>query len=250
MITIPKPNYEVGFKTVRNAHMYTVGSATYPSVTKITGIIDKSGALMVWARRQSLALAKKELLEAIKSGVALTEETLDALLLKADKQPDKVKDDAADLGSRVHAAIDAHILGQTSILDEQSRPGYENFTKWLESSGVKMIMGDTAVASIKYGYGGKLDAIGEKNGQIVLLDWKTSNSFKGRESYSLQASAYAVAFTETYGIDVDYAYVVRFGKEIPGDIEVKEVDLCYGFTAFKSALELTKGMKSKLWKGE
>jgi hypothetical protein len=244
---IPQPKYQVGFREYRRVHLYKVGGNEYPSVTKIIGIVDKSGPLIIWARREALKLAKTEILAAINAGITLDEAHLESVLAKADKQPDKIKDDAADLGTRVHSAIDAYIMGKEPILDADTEAGYKNFRAWLNTSGIKIVQGDTAVASVVNGYGGKLDAIGEKDGKLIILDWKTSNSFKGRDTYSMQASAYSAAFCEMYGVEVSKAYVVRLGKTIPGDVEVKQVNLAPAWLAFKAALDLTKSMKSHLW---
>lgn len=237
--------YEVGFREYRRQHLYTALGNEYPSVTKILGIIDKSGPLIIWARREALKLAKTELLKAIELGTPIDGAHLDEVLGRADKQPDKLKDEAADIGSKVHNAIDAYILGQEPILDDQSRPGFENFLKWLDTAGIKIIKGDTPVASILYGFGGRLDAVGTKGDKIVVLDWKTSNRIY--DPYALQVAAYAQALRETYGVDVECGYVVRFGKEVPGDIEAKEVNLHDAWQAFESAIELTKNLKGDLW---
>jgi hypothetical protein len=246
--TLPKPLYEVGFKEYRRQHLYTVGTKTFISVTKILGIIGggKTNALMIWARREALKLAKAEILGFMDTGEQLNHVALDELMQRADRQPDKIKDSAADLGTRVHNAIDAFIMGKAPTLDPEAQKGFENFMTWLQGEELEFICGDVSVASVSIGYGGRLDAIARrKNGRLVLLDWKTSNAL--RDEYPLQVAAYAQAFKETYGLAVDEAIVVRFGKDKADDFEPRPVNLEAALTAFKNAFDLNNSMTKELW---
>lgn len=249
MITaLPAPKIQVEFKVIRRAHIYTAGGVDYPSVTKILGVIDngKSNALTIWARRQALNLAENELFAAIEQGVPLSYENISEIIKRADRQPDKVKDATADLGTRVHEAIDAYILGKEPVLDDESVIGFTNFINWLGEEKIRIISGDIPVASPEYGYGGRLDAVGVNDkGEILILDWKTSNAL--RDEYPLQVGAYALAFEEVYGLHISGAKVVRFGKTDPADFESRTVNLSKAKLAFLTALRLYKAMASKLW---
>lgn len=163
MITsLPKPKIDVEFKIIKRAHVYTAGGVNYPSVTKILGVIDngKSNALAIWARREALKLAQNELFGALDNGTALTYENVSEIIKSADRQPDKLKDAAADLGTRVHDAIDAYILGKEPVLDEESVVGFTNFIEWLGKEKIRIISGDIPVASPEWGFGGRLDSVG------------------------------------------------------------------------------------------
>ena len=152
---------------------------------------------------------------------------------------------AGDLGTRVHAAIDAFILGQEPVLDADTKQGYDNFRKWLDESGIKILKGDTYIANLELGFGGAMDALGEKDGKLIMLDWKTGNSLQ--DTASLQSSAYSIAFEDTFGEPINDGYVCRFGKEIPGDIEPKRVNMANAKSAFISALNLKNKMGQTLW---
>lgn len=246
--TLPKPLYEVGFKEYRRQHLYTVGDKTFISVTKILNIIGggKTNALMIWARREALKLAKAEILGYMDTGEQLNHIALDELIQRADRQPDKIKDDAADLGTRVHNAIDAFIMGKVPTLDPEAQKGFDNFMTWLQGEELEFICGDINVVSLIIGYGGRPDAIARrKNGRLVLLDWKTSNAL--RDEYPLQVAAYAQGVKETYGLDIDEAIVVRFGKDKADDFEPKEVNLPAAMAAFKNAFDLNNSMSKELW---
>lgn len=248
LLALPDPKYVVGYREYRRQHLYTVDGKDYPSVTKVLNIIGggKTNALVIWARREALKLAKSEILGFMDSGKSLTHIALDELMAKADRQPDKIKTNAADIGGRIHAAIDEYIVGKIPTLESDTKPGFDNFMAWIAHEGIRLIAGDTSVASVMHGFGGRLDALGvDKNGDLVLLDWKTSNAL--REEYPLQVAAYAQAFTETYGLAPVRAVVVRFGKETPGDFETGEVNIPSSWLAFKGALDLQRAMTSELW---
>jgi len=245
---LPKPVYAVGYRDYRRQHLYTVNGIEYPSVTKILNIVGggKTNALVVWARRAALKLAESELVAELTQGRAITAEVLGPILARADRQPDKIKDDAADIGGRVHAAIDDYIAGKTPKLEPDVKPGFDNFMAWLSQESLEIIAGDTVVASVQHGYGGRLDAIARaKSGGFIILDWKTSNAM--REEYPLQVSAYAQAFSETYGVPLpDSAWVIRFGKTGP-DFETKKVNIPVALNGWLAAGERHTAMHGGLW---
>jgi hypothetical protein len=246
--TLPKPVYAVGYRDYRRQHLYAVNGVEYPSVTKILGIVGggKTNALVVWARRAALKLAESELVAELTQGRTITADVLGPILARADRQPDKIKDEAADIGSRIHQAIDDYIAGKMPKLEPDTKPGFENFMSWLSQEGMEIIAGDTVVASTKYGYGGRLDAIARsKSGGFIILDWKTSNAM--REEYPLQVSAYAQAFSETYGMTLpDSAWVIRFGKTGP-DFETKKVNIPVALDGWLAAVRLFDAMHGGLW---
>lgn len=249
-ITINKPRYSV---TRDEKHIYTINPAglVVPGTTGIldtVGSKDKTNMLMGWAKKMALEKVQEHLRPMIGTPTTITAEWIDAVRKSAWKRDkDKLKE-AGDIGTKIHEAIDAHIMGKTPVLDEQSEAGFNNFLHWLKDCGITLIQGDTYVGSVLHKYGGALDALGERNGRLVLLDWKTSNSM--RETYPLQVAAYATAFEEMFEQQIDEAWVIRFGKEIPGDVEPKQVNIFESWTAFSLALSLKQGMAANLWKGE
>ena len=245
---LPKPLIDIECKTWRNSHIYLVGGVKYPSVTKVLGIIGggKTNALMIWSRREALKLAQEELFKALDDKTPITYESVAEMIKRADRQPDKIKDASADLGTRVHNAIDAYILGQEPELDEQGAIGFKNFLSWLERERITLIAGDTPVVSVKLGFGGRLDAVGTNDkGDVIILDWKTSNAL--RDEYPLQVAGYALAFEEVYGIKPAGAKVVRFDKEDPTIFEAKPINFGNATAAWHAALALNNAMNTPLW---
>jgi len=247
MITIPEPKYTV---TRDEDHIYTI-SPMGLVVPGTTGILDTVGSkkktdmLMGWAKKQCLLKVAEHIRTFANKALTVDEAWIETVRKSAWKRDRDIFKEAGDTGNKIHKAIDAYIIGGPPILDDQSRPGFENFLAWIKTSGIKLIKGDTYVASIKYKFGGALDALGEQDGKLVLLDWKTASAM--RDTYPLQVAAYSMAFKEMYGLKVKAAYVVRFGKEIPGDVEPKEIILKPAWTAFKHAIKLTELMNNNMW---
>ena len=223
---------------------------TLPGVTGILDVVgskDKLNRLMSWAKKQALLKASEHIRAYSGKSLIVDEDWIEAVRKSAWKRDKEMLKAAGDLGTRCHTAIDAFIQGKTPILDKDTQQSYDNFIQWLNGAGIKIIMGDTYIANMELGYGGAMDALGQTNeGGIVLLDWKTSNYMQ--DVYALQAAAYALAFSETFGMSVDRAIVVRFGKEKSGDIEPKEVNLPWAIINWTNALKLHKSMKQKIWR--
>ena len=250
--TLPKPLYTVDYKKYRKANLYPVtlpdGTQLGPfkSVTKIKNIIDKP-ALINWAKKMALDCAKDEFYKFINEGIPLDAVSLEQIIESAKGAADRYKEKAADIGTRTHDAIDEWINGKSPNLTDDIRPGFDNFQQWLKSGNITVIRGDTSIASILHGFGGRADFYFEQDSKLMLGDFKT-----GKRLYDdtvVQIGGYDIATLETYGIQVAGAIVLRIGKEIPGDIEPKEVNLTHAREAFMAALNLFNKMdlKDKLW---
>lgn len=245
------PKYDVRLIKDNRQHFYDVydGENLLHRFSGVTGCLDiiAKPALIPWAKKEALSLVRDALMKRvnlnIERKVNLTEEWIEKLLKEASARPDKIKNDAADLGTRVHAYIDLVVHGkEPEGIEEELAPAVAAFKKWWEDSGIELVMGDTKVASLIHKFGGSLDALGRRNGQFIILDWKTSNGIYSE--YALQVAAYAQAFYESFGIYCQEGIIVRFGKKLPIDFETKTIrNLERSFQAFLRAKELKEAMR-------
>lgn len=243
------PLYKVDLVVAGKAHLYDVtadgSTIRFPGVTGFLSVINKP-ALVPWAKREALALVEGALLKRLdgapRAQVALNKAWIDNVLAEAKRRPDQLKDAAADFGTRAHAFIDLIIHGQEpDVIPPEIEAPVRAFKDWWRGSGIELVMGDTKVASRLYGYGGSLDALGRRHGRLVILDWKTSSGIY--PEYALQVAAYAQAFAETYGLPCSDAVIVRFGKKLPVEFEVKELaDLKLSLQAFLAAKTLKESL--------
>lgn len=245
-----QPKYQVNLVVQRNAHLYDVTSndqtIRLPGVTGFLSVINKP-ALVPWAKKEALALVEAALLKRLDgkdlSRIFLDKSWIAGVLNDARKRPDEIKEQAADLGSQAHAFFDLIIHGkEPAEVPKEIEGPVQAFRDWWKSSGIELVLGDTKVASILYGFGGSLDALGFRNGRYVILDWKTSSGIYAE--YALQVAAYAQAFFETFGVPVEEGIIVRFGKKLPVDFEKKELaDLTLSFKTFLDAKSLKENLE-------
>lgn len=244
------PRYTVDLLVEKKKHFYpvTVGDLKlkFPGVTGFLQIINKP-AIGIWQKKEALALVRKELERSILTDgeLLMDQDWIDRVIAAGSARPDKIKDEAAELGTLVHKYIDQVIQGKLPTdLTPEMEPAVTAFIEWWKDSKIELVMGDTKVASLIHGYGGSLDALGRQNGEYVILDWKTSGAVY--DEMALQISAYKFAFAETYGIECKKGFVVRFSKKLPITFQVREiVNMDESFKAFLAAKSLTGSMGVK-----
>jgi len=179
-------------------HRYTFQGKTYPGVTKILGMLDKSGPLMSWAARQT-AEAYLEL--GPDKVAALLAAVGDEGVVKAVTSRSAWKrDEAAQLGTAVHALADDLVNGKgiPKTLPDGERTRIEQYAAWWLASGWKLRLSEAMVVeptdgpSGYGGYGGTFDLLAyDRDGRTVLADVKTGKGVY-REAV-LQLAAYGMA---------------------------------------------------------
>lgn len=183
------------------------------SVSKISGIIDKSPALMGWAAKMMglYLLGEKE-----KGNDKITEELID----RAKKEYRFIQQKAKDVGKEVHDWIHQKIIGKNPEMpeDEQVVNGITAYLKFQKQHKVKWLETERVVYSKKYKYGGFLDGIGIMDNELILPDFKSSNGFW--PEMEIQLAGYDIAYTEETGKKPKKHLIIRFGKDT-GEFEVK-----------------------------
>lgn len=242
------PLYRVELVAEKKKHFYDVylDGDEQPSrrLNGVTGCLDviAKPALIPWAKKEALSLVELALVKQMNAPITITPDWIQQLICDAKRRPDRIKEDAAALGTDIHAIIDKLVHGEAVQYPEEYAPAVQAFQQWWFDSGIELVMGDTKVASVLHGYGGSLDALGRRNGQYIILDWKTSNGIW--PEYALQVAAYAQAFYETFGIYAQEGIIVRFGKKLPIEFEAKKIrDLDVSFQAFLRAKELKESLQ-------
>ncbi len=227
-------------------HYYKVGGMDdlYPGVTTVLGSAVPKPWLVPWAAKEAANRIKSHLLEHAVNR-PLTKEEIVALVETGRKEHEKKRDDAADVGTRAHKAIDAYIAGDKVEITDDIRPAVDAFHQWQDKHPFRLVMGDTKVASIKHKFGGSLDILGESKDGIGIIDLKTSNQVSWE--YALQVAAYAKAFEETFGEPIRWAMVLRVGKKDPPEFEARPIkNLEKAWESFLVCLEMREKLKEDL----
>lgn len=197
-------------------HIFTDENGdTIFGTTSITGLLDKSGALMGWVAKM-MALYLNGLLS---EGKPITSDSIEL----AKKEYRKLKAEAADIGTMIHEFAEKWItLKKKPEIpeNEKVRNGAIAFLKWVKDTRVEFDNSELIVYSKKYNYAGIMDADGHIDGKKCIIDFKSSSGIY--PEMFMQLSAYWLAREEELGKEYDLGYLVRFGKE-DGNFEVKEI---------------------------
>jgi len=179
-----------------------------PSVTTILRILDKP-ALTAWKIEQAVL--------AVMTTPRLAAESDDEFIqrvLKTDKEQDKERDAAAQLGTDVHAAIEDALTGHP--YRDDLKPYVEPVLAQVKQFGT-LIHSEHIV--LGQGYAGKTDAVFSEDAFVTVVDFKTTKKLP-KESYTehkLQLAAYAKAFGNN---------AVRTANVYISTVEVGQVAVC------------------------
>ena len=188
-------------------HQYTFDGKTYPGVTGILSVIDKSAALMSWAARQTaeaaVDLAMQTTWDDDNKGKSGDTSGLDMLLgsvgregtIKAlTSRSSWKRDEAASLGTEVHRLADDLIHDRLTpdMVPERAIKHVKAYTDWWGAAGWTVRASEAMVIAPDQGYGGTIDLLcRDRDGKTVLADLKT-----GRNIYTeavLQLTGYSCA---------------------------------------------------------
>jgi genome maintenance exonuclease 1 len=132
----------------------------------------------------------------------------------------RISTEAAGLGTKVHNALEKHILGETvefgnnmvSVMAKDMSEAMinEGFTNIDELWGVE-------VGLIAQGlYAGTSDAIGVYEGEDAIIDFKTAKKMKKREwidDYFMQGCAYALAHNEMFDTNIKKVAILMVDRD-------------------------------------
>jgi hypothetical protein len=201
----PKVQPLVGPITRSADHRYTFDGKTYPGVTGILSVIDKSAALMSWAARQT-AEAALGLIPARQGPQDTAYWDTSALISLLDSVgPEGVvkaltsrsswkRDEAASLGTEVHRLADDLITGRLDVgaVPPRAVAHVKAYTDWWTASGWTVRASEAMVVNPVAGYGGTLDLLcRDRDGKTVLADIKTGKAVY--QEAVLQLTAYGLA---------------------------------------------------------
>jgi len=203
----------------------------FASVTSIISTLDKP-ALRYWVGKQVAQYAVDER----NLWLPVAEKDPKAAFDMIKGSPWRKQESSANLGSAVHAAVEARIIGTNVDIDslpDDVKPYVQSFLHFEEVFQPQWEMSVATVFSYKYGYAGTVDAIAVLNRPDLnlvgryMLDWKTGAPGPWPDA-ALQLAAYRHADvvvlpngTETELPETNGALVV---KVRPRSYEVYEAD--------------------------
>lgn len=178
-----------------------------PSVTTILSRFKDSGALMKWAYSTGREHGR-----------------LEALGQDAPASLYEVSGKAADIGTAAHAMVEisinhgepemaASFLSLDNEGRDKARNAFDMYRRWAAMSNLEILHQELPLVSEKHRFAGTPDAIGRVEGQLCLVDWKTSNGVYA--DYLLQLAAYRLLWEESHPEEplVGGFHLCRFSKE-------------------------------------
>ena len=206
------------------------------SVTGATGVIDKSPALMGWA----VKMMSEYLISRFESGVIINR----GMIETAKREYRLAQKKAGNIGTEIHEWVSDWILGKNPEMPQQENVvnGITAFLKFQKEHKIKWLESEKYIYSKKYKYAGILDAVAIIDGELVLVDFKSSNSIEYPE-YALQIAGYMIAYEEEVKKKIDYRLLIKFGKN-DGNFSYKKLeDNKTDKEGFLACLKLKKTLK-------
>jgi len=166
----------------------------YPSVSGVIGVLDK-GDLSNWKHRQITSAAFITQPQAGEFPEAYHARIMDAAF--------KQVNDAADLGTRIHAAIENHCTGKP--YDGALKPYVDGAQQWLDNNDVRLCRHEMRLVNRVEGFAGTTDAEFVTPTMRGILDWKSRKTKPGNpvqpyDTQVLQIAAYGKTyFNQPFG---------------------------------------------------
>jgi len=170
-------------------------------VPGVTTIIDSQ---LGWNKRVLIAWARREAL--------------------AGKDPDKILEQAGDIGSIVHLLIEAHIKSvlqkekiEAELKDyskaniDKAENAFIAYLDWEKRNELIYIASEKVVISEQFRFGGTIDILAKNNGSLWQIDPKSSKGIY--PEFFVQTSAYKFAYEEQEDDKIDEVHLLHLGKE-------------------------------------
>ena len=163
-----------------NGRVYeTPTGKAYPSVTSVTGLLGKD-AILAWRKR-------------------VGEEKANAISARASSR-----------GTKIHSYCESYLLNEEFSVDHFDHHMFSSLKPHLDRIDNIHAL-ESKLYSDYLEVAGTVDCIGEYEGRLSVIDFKTSKRIKSKEDipgYFIQCSAYAVAFEERTGIPVSRLTII------------------------------------------
>jgi hypothetical protein len=184
---------EVGvYRTPRHLYYFN-GQGPWPGVTTVTDVLDKP-ALVNWKRVQVAIAALAHADRLLADRQAGNDEAAVAFLMATRNEGTNSR----ERGTRIHSALESILRRQPVAIGQLEAAAVEGARTWLNERKVRPLEVEAMLLNETFGFGGTCDLIAEIDGEVWLLDWKSSKSVadsKGKvwREMRLQLAAYARA---------------------------------------------------------
>ena len=174
-----KINYELEATTTKSGRLYkTPEGDEFPSVTTVLGYRGKE-SILAWRQRVG------------------------------EEEANRISRQAAGRGTKVHYMAEDHI-NNNEVVTEDVMPHivqmWNALKKSIDGHIDNVRAQEVPLYSKQLRLAGRVDCIAEHDGELAIIDFKTSSRVKKREyisNYFMQAAAYACMYAERTGEKID-----------------------------------------------
>lgn len=222
-----------------------------PGVTTITGMLDKSRALVQWAANQTTRYVKENFDPTL---YQFNPKHLDQVLEKARFEHREYKENAADIGRQAHDWLDFYFKTGIELAYPQNElvvNAIDAAKSWLAQHTITDIQTERKVYSRRFNYSGILDKKAVVDGEKAIIDWKSGNNIWPESR--MQTAAYQYAIEEETKEKIDVRWLIHLDKDKGAftPYRLPRKDFYKDFSGFRGALRLYLWQKkAKLEKQE
>lgn len=177
----------------------------FSGTTSITGAVLAKQGLTWWAAK----CAGDYIQANLKPGVALDELQIDKLVYDAIRAHTSTRDSAAAAGTWVHSYMAARVAGKQlpDPINLGMLKAVKDADKWLAAQKLTPLRIEQPVLSLKMELAGTPDIVGELNGVLSIIDWKTGSGLY--YEHLIQMALYAVMYEEEFDRRIDQIVLVN-----------------------------------------
>ena len=193
-----KPNYGLELKTVNeNGRKYVTPEGKYSSITTILGYRD----------RYKWAAWRKKI---------------------GNEEANRITRHATTRGTKVHAMAEDYLNNESINLKEEMPHHVQSFNvikNVCDKHIGKVYAQEVPLYSVDLKTAGRVDCIGEFDGELSIIDFKTSSRIKSEEdipNYFMQECAYAHMFEEGTGVPIKQLVTIMVVDNDPNPIVFKQ----------------------------
>jgi genome maintenance exonuclease 1 len=172
--------YYSDLKNFKALNGYEIDGVWYPRVTAIVSIKAKPALYKFYADQTSFAAA------------------------------DAIKNKSAEEGTLIHETVEALLKGESPAIPSTIGPVMLAFLDFRKQNEIIPYQIETRIVSKKHHYAGTLDCLAELNGQLGVLDIKTSQAIY--RDYGIQTSAYIEALRENPSMPSLKRWILRLDQ--------------------------------------
>ncbi len=210
-------------------HKYFIEDQQIPGVTSITGVLHKP-ALMYWAANCAGDYIEEEL----SPGEALDEVEINELAEGARRAHKSAGGKATTIGSIVHQFAEDYMTARKLAMEEPPMPvndkaekSVNQFLDWVSEVHIEPHETEQICFHSSHNYAGTYDLLAEIDGELTVIDYKTSKGIY--DEYWMQVAAYLFASRHLRKLEGDelptQAGIIRFPKSGAGfEIAMKDRD--------------------------